>query len=315
MTTTIQNIAIIGVGGVGGYFGGKLCLAQRTAVSFIARGDHLRAIREHGLRLDTEAEGELMCQPSLATDDIAALTSPDLCLICVKEFDLAAVLAALKPLIHDRTIILPLLNGMDVHARIRKVIDRGIVLPACVYVGTHIESPGVVRQRGGACKIFFGVDPGRADFNPAELLHLFADSKIKCEFTPQVQKEIWTKFIFICAYGTVTAAHNRTVGEVFENAALRAEVEDIMEECVALAKTMGVQLPNDIVQTSLAKAKSFPFETKTSFQRDFERADKPDERNLFAGAVLQRADALGLHVPKTRKLFDVLNQRKPLVAI
>ncbi|MGZ8940893.1 MAG: ketopantoate reductase family protein, partial [Limisphaerales bacterium] len=266
---------------------------------------------ERGLVLDTDVEGELHCRPSLANDDIVALPPPDLCLICVKEFDLAHVLVALKPLVHDNTITLPLLNGMDVHARVRKVINRGIVLPACVYVGTHIESPGVVKQRGGACKILLGSDPGRADFDPAELLQLFADSKIKCEWTPDVQKEIWTKFIFICAYGTVTAAYDKTVGEVFENETLRAEVADVMHECVAIANAVGVPLPNDIIEASLAKAKNFPFETRTSFQRDFERPHKPDERNLFAGAVIQRAEEFGLDVPKTRSLFALLNQRKP----
>ena len=310
----IQNIAIIGVGGVGGYFGGKLCIANCARVSFIARGDHLRAIQERGLLLDTEAEGELRCRPSLVTDRIAALPPPDLCLICVKEFDLAHVLAALKPLIRENTIILPFLNGMDVHARIRKVINRGIVLPACVYVGTHIESPGVVKQRGGACKILFGSDPERPDFNPAELLQLFTGSKIKCDFTPHVQQEVWTKYIFICAYGTVTAARNKTVGEVFENETLRGEVADVMQECVALANAVGVPFPNDIIEASLAKAKNFPFETKTSFQRDFECPNKPDERNLFAGAVIQRAEEFGLDVPKTRKLFAVLKQRKPPIA-
>ena len=307
----IQHIAIIGVGGVGGYFGGKLSLANRARISFIARGDHLRAIRERGLLLNTEAEGELVCRPGLATDDIAALPPPDVCLICVKEFDLARVLGALTPLVHDNTIILPLLNGMDVHTRVRKVINRGIVLPACVYLGTHIESPGVVKQRGGACKILFGPDPERIDFNPAELLQLFTGSKIKCDFTPQIQQEIWTKFIFICAYGAVTAAYDKSVGEVFENKTLRGEVADVMQECVAVANAAGVVLSNDIIETSLAKAKNFPFETKTSFQRDFERRDKPDERNLFAGAVIRRAEEFGLDVPKTRKLFAVLNQRKP----
>src|SRR5688572_16888680 len=150
----LKNIAVVGVGGVGGYFGGKLCSLQGPAsavkVWFIARGEHLRAIRDHGFTLDTEMEGSMVCKPFAAIDDFRQLPDLDLCLLCVKEFDLAAVLQNLRPLISHNTIILPLLNGMDVYRRVREVIDQGIVFPACVYVGTHIEKPGKVTQRGGA---------------------------------------------------------------------------------------------------------------------------------------------------------------------
>jgi 2-dehydropantoate 2-reductase len=307
----IHNVAVLGVGGVGGYFGGKLCQKSNLNISFIARGEHLRAIQQNSLLLSTDAEGDLVCKPTLATDQISSLPPPDLILLCVKEFDLRVVLLELKPSIRAETIILPLLNGMDVYGRIRAVISSGIVLPACVYVGTHIERPGKVTQRGGACKILFGSDPQHPKFNPDALLKLLAEAKIKCEWTQNVQEEIWTKFIFICAFGTVTAAHNKTVGEVFENEVLRSDVATIMHEIVSLAKASNIILPPDVIDKSLAKAKSFPFETKTSFQRDFERADKPDERDLFAGAVLSNAARLHVEVPKTRELLQRLNKIKP----
>ena len=156
------------MGGVGGYFGGKLCRLQSSgiSVSFIARGDHLRAIQECGLLLSSEDEGELVCKPALVTDDFESLPRLDLCLICVKEFDLSSILSRLEPVTGEETIFLPLLNGVDVYSRIRTVIKKGIVLPACVYVGTHIERPGKVSQKGGACKILFGPDPQRSAFSP-----------------------------------------------------------------------------------------------------------------------------------------------------
>ena len=112
---SINHIGIIGVGGVGGYFGGKLCRLQQddggASVSFVARGEHLRAIQESGLLLTSEGDGELVCRPSLATDDFRRLPPLDLCLICVKEPDLPAALAGLAPCLRDETILLPLLNG------------------------------------------------------------------------------------------------------------------------------------------------------------------------------------------------------------
>jgi len=311
----IKSIGIIGVGGVGGYFGGKLCHVQKNgsgfSITFVARGEHLRAIQESGLLLSSEDDGDLLCKPSLATEDFRRLPRLDLCLICVKEFDLPAILPRLEPLTNDETIVLPLLNGVDVYSRVRNVIKKGIVLPACVYVGTHIERPGKVFQKGGACKILFGPDPLRRNFVPDEVIKLFDQAGIKSEWTLNIQAEIWKKFIFICAYGLVSAAYSKALGEILEDDLLRSHAQMIMMEAVSLAKGSGVSLPEDIAEASLLKARSFPFEAKTSFQRDFERLDKNDERDLFAGSMIRMADKLGIDVPRTRVISTMLAKRKP----
>ena len=169
---------------------------QRDQHFVCCAGEHLRAIQESGLLLSSEDDGDVVCRPALATDDFGHLPKLDLCLICVKEFDLSSILSRLEPITCDETIFLPLLNGVDVYARIRAVIKQGIVLPACVYVGTHIERPGKVVQRGGACKILFGPDPTRPEFVPDDLNKLFDQARIKSEWTPDIQAEIWKKFIF-----------------------------------------------------------------------------------------------------------------------
>jgi 2-dehydropantoate 2-reductase len=310
----INNIAVIGVGGVGGYFGGKLCkLPQENTgctVSFLARGDHLRAIQRDGLLLHSDGE-DLVCRPSLGTSDFHQLPPPDLCLLCVKEFDLAPVLSRLAPLIRDQTVILPLLNGVDISARVRHVITNGILLPACVYVGTHIERPGVIAQKGGACKILFGPDPLYPQFSPNEILQLFGRANIKCEWTPDIQVEIWKKFIFICAFGLVTAAFDKTVGQVLDSDGLRADAQAIVNEAIELAKVSGVRLPPDTAEAALLKARSFPHETRTSFQRDFERSDRRDERDLFAGTMLRVAAQFRVLIPTTQRVAAVLEKRKP----
>jgi 2-dehydropantoate 2-reductase len=311
----ITNIAIIGVGGVGGYFGGKLCQLlkdnRHLTISFVARGEHLRAIQQSGLLLSSESDGDILCTPSLATDDFHALPPLNLCLICVKQFDLLPALDRLKPLIGDQTIMIPLLNGVDVYARIRGLLNHGLVLPACVYVGTHIERPGKVVQKGGACKILFGPDPRAPAFAPGEIIDLFHRANIKSEWTPNIQAEIWTKFIFICAYGLVGAAHGKTLGEILEDDALRNDVHAVMIEAISLAEASGVSLPENIAQVSLEKARTFPDEARTSFQRDFERPDKPDERDLFSGAMIRIASELHVDIPKTTELARILEKRKP----
>ncbi len=272
----------------------------------------MRAIQESGLLLSSERDGDLVCQPSLVTDDFRRLPRLDLCLICVKEFDLPAVLSGLEAVVDEGTILLPLLNGVDVCSRVRRVIRTGVVLPACVYIGTHIERPGRVRQQGKVGRILFGPDPARPAFAPQEVIRVFEQAGIECEWTLSIQVEIWRKFIFICAYGLVSAAHARTLGEILEDDKLRSDVRRIMSEAAALASASGVRLPDNIIDVSLLKAHDFPPATKTSFQRDFERPDKPDERDLFAGAMIRIADRLGVEVPQTREVFAVLAKTKPV---
>lgn len=309
----IRNIGILGTGGVGGFFGGKLCLGTDTQnrVFFLARGKHLERIKEHGLTLKTEKERELLCRPTLATNSIHDMPELDLCLLCVKEFDLPPLLSELKNRVSEKTVLLPLLNGIDIYERVRSVIDKGIVLPACVYIGTHIESPGVVAQRGGACKILFGPDPRHRDYTPEALLQLFRRAGILHDWKQNIRTSIWEKFIFIASFSLVTAAHDRTVGEVLENESLRDDVSGIINEIISIAGRVGVPLPSDIAETAMIKGSTFPYETKTSFQRDFAVDNKRDERDLFAGAILRLAREFGQEAPKTEELLTKLEEIKP----
>jgi 2-dehydropantoate 2-reductase len=207
--------------------------------------------------------------------------------------------------------VLPLLNGVDVYDRVRAVITSAIVLPACVYVGTHIERPGRVVQKGGACKILFGPDPQRPEFDATELSATFQQAGIRSEFTPQIPTEIWKKFIFICAFGLVTAARDKTLGEVRANAELSDEVSKIMHEAIAVARGLGVALPADIAEASFAKAQDFPHAARTSFQRDFSNPNKPDERDLFAGSLIRLGARLGVATPTTAAIAAILAEQKP----
>ncbi len=311
----MNRIAIIGCGGVGGYFGGKLCQLRHEDpelhLTMVARGEHLEAIRANGLTLNTEKEGSFTCQPSRATDDLESLDEQDVILLCVKEFDLAETIKRMKTAIGQDTVVLPLLNGVDVYDRIRQIQKSGKVFPACVYVGTHIESPGVVTQKGGACKILLGPDPQSPDFIPQELLDKLTEAKVRFEWSPDVQSSIWEKFTFICSFGLITAAYDKVLGEVTETPELRQRVEEIMAEIVGVASALKVDLPSDITQVALAKADGFPYETKTSFQRDFERSDKRDERELFAGAMLKYGETLGIQLPRIAEMRHQIDQKKP----
>jgi 2-dehydropantoate 2-reductase len=310
-----MNIGVIGVGGVGGYFGGKICRNVQhdgANVFFVARGKHLDEIRRNGLRVSTSEEGEWTAKPTLATDRIGNLPVLDICLLCVKSYDLKEAVRLLRNRVSESTLILPLLNGIDICERIREDLHAAYVLPACVYVGTHIEGYGRIVQDGGACRILFGNDTRFPSASLDPLLALLTASGIKHEWFENVYPEIWGKFIFIAAFGLVTACFDKTLGEIMASKGLSDYVLSVMDEVARLAKRAGVDLPEAVVSNSYKKGGTFPFETRTSFQRDVESTDKPDERDSFAGAIVRLGKRFGVGTPVTEDLSRLLNDRKPL---
>jgi 2-dehydropantoate 2-reductase len=313
------NIGIVGVGGIGGYFGGKLSRLvqyQKANVYFVARGKHLEAIGQNGLLLHTDDEGDILCRPTLATDQAAELPMLDICLVSVKSYDLPAALAQVQNRLSEKSFVLPLLNGADIYERVRNSLSFAIVFPACVYIGTHIEAYGKVTQKGGACTILMGPDPRAPGIVPQMLFDVFSESRIKYQWFSDVIPEVWKKYLFIASFGLVTAAFDKTLGQVMQSPQLTETVRLAMREIEALARKQNIALPDSIVVDSLNKGNQFVFETKTSFQRDVEQSDKPDERDIFSGTIIRLGKALGVDTPVIEQLSQQLKPRSsPLVTI
>jgi 2-dehydropantoate 2-reductase len=312
------NVGIIGVGGVGGYYGSKFCRLiseQEAQVYFIARGQHLNAICQDGLSIKTAAEGDWISHPTLATDNFGVLPVLDVCLVCVKAYDLQKVSQQLRRCISGTTAIIPLLNGIDIYERMRRELDIGRIFPACTYIGVHISAPGKIYQRGGDCSILFGRDPQSADARPHSLFELFKRCGVKYEWCDEISPVLWRKYIFIAGFGMVMASFDKTLGQVMEVPRLSQYVQAIMEEIAGLARRKGVELPADIITATYQHGRDFAYESKTSFQRDFEKADKPDERDLFADTILRMGKQFGIDTPVTRELQDLMEQRKPFLRV
>lgn len=302
-----MNIGIIGVGGVGGYFGSKLARTKKAEdqIYFIARGEHLKKIKENGLIVRSKEEGESVCHPTLATDKISDLPMLDICLICVKAYDLENVLQELKGKIKDTTQILPLLNGIDIYERIRKVISNGYVYPACVYIGTHIGEPGVICQNGGQCKIIFGKDFNRLDSEAELLRQALETAQINFLWTKEYLEAIWSKYMCIASYALVTAAYDKTMGEVYEDKSLSEKLLAIMNVIYKLAQKKGINFPTDCINSAYQKALDFPHDTKTSFQRDYEKK-RNDERQIFGQTLITLATHHNIDPTPVQEVYNKL---------
>jgi 2-dehydropantoate 2-reductase len=305
-----MKIAVVGLGGVGGYFGGKLAMKYAGmpghSVVFIARGEHLAAIQKGGLLLKT-VEGESLVVSDLATGNPAAVGPCDLVLVCVKEYALEEAAAGIAPLLHAETAVLPLLNGVDISERLRAILPRGVVLSGCVYISTFIEAPGVVHQVGGTCQLFFGPDDGKAEaFRPLEAL--LKDAGIKAELTDRIGVQLWTKYLFVSPMAGVTSLMAKSFGAVMADEKGKTVVRGLMEEIGRLAQAKGIGLPADSVEMALVKVARFPYETKSSMQLDYAKGGRT-EVDLFIGYAVRAGHALGIPVPLHEELYAALNNK------
>ncbi len=301
MSKTIKSVCVYGIGGVGGYFGGRIAHEigkgnRTTQVYFIGRGEHLRAIQQHGLNLITDKE-EFLCFPNIATDNIRHIPTPDLYLLCVKGYDLNNAVASISKNISADTIILPLLNGVDIYERIRTTLQKAIVSPACVYVSSSIEKPGTIRQKGLEGHIVFGKDPRYLNYNYEYLVEFFNEMGISNTWHDNPYPAIWKKFVFITALSLMTAYSGKTIGAVLSDDKLKRITENIMKEVILIGKAKNIDFEQGVVEKTLQKAKDFPYETKTSFQRDCEKGNTRNEGDIFGGTLIRLAKEYNISIP------------------
>ncbi|UKB77870.1 ketopantoate reductase family protein [Chryseobacterium sp. MEBOG07] len=308
-----KHIVVVGLGGVGGYFGFKINQAnevsEKYTVSFIARGETYEKVKENGLTLLSPEHSNPQTYPNAIVQNIGDIKNPDLVLICVKEYDLENVCKQLLPVINEETILLPMMNGADIYDRIRAIIPDHTVLPTCVYVASHIKERGTVEHKGNAGKIIVGRDPEHFSTPVEWVTDLLNESKIEFDFKDNSLTAIWTKFIFIASFGLVTAKHNSSMGAVCTDEHQKKEATGIMNEIQLIAAKKGIDLQEDIISATFEKASTFPFETPTSLQLDINSGKKENELELFAGAVLKYGAEVGVETPFAQKIYTEIKEK------
>jgi 2-dehydropantoate 2-reductase len=316
MNTT--EIAVVGLGGVGGYFGFKLAqhyAGTPVAVTYVARGAKHDVVKERGLTLLSPEHPISTVRPARLVEEVVQLPEARVILLCVKEYDLEAVCQALKPIMRPEVVVLPLMNGVDIYERIRRVLSTGIVLPACVYVASHLQQKGVVEHKGNSGRIILGNDPEHPQFAPEWIVDLLAAAGIHVAYQADAFPAIWTKFMFIASFGLVSARYNQPIGQIAADPLLHERARRIMQEIVAIAHRKGYGLPSDIIEQTFQKARTFPFHTPTSLQLDVHSGRPRTELALFAGAIVAYGNALDIPTEETSRIqaeiLELLAQKSP----
>jgi len=289
-----MRIAIMGAGGVGGYYGGRLAQAGHD-VTFITRGEHLRAIQARGLKL-AESAGDVVISDAQATDDPGQLAPVDVVLFCVKLFDTEAAAGAIAPLLSKGGVCITLQNGVDGQHRIGAIVGNDRVIGGIAFVSALIESPGVIRYTSKAPSIKFGEADGRA----SERATRFRDACVSAGFDAEVVADIraaqWHKFVGLTVNAALTSLTRKPAGVIYHDPDLLALARAGFAEAAAVAKASAIPLPGDIVEQQLQNHQKFPPEMYASMYHDLVRGRRLELESL-SGLIVRSGRALGVPTP------------------
>ena len=299
-----MKIVMMGSGGVGGFFGGRLAKAGYD-VTFIARGSHLAAMREKGLTIESEAQGNLHVPDVKATDDPASVGIADLVILSVKLWDTESAARAIAPMVGPHTGVISLQNGVVKDDILRSVLDEKNVMGGVGYVATHISRPGVIHQVGTMQRIIVGEYDGRESERARFLHKALLDAGVTAELSHDIRRAIWEKYVFLVALSGTTTTMRKTLGPIRSNPQTRAFLLDVMREVVAVGRALGVAIDADFADKRLAFADSLPLDMTSSMHHDLERGNRLEVEWLSGGVVKLGAKA-GVPTPANRAIWDIL---------
>lgn len=298
-----MRIAVLGAGGVGGYFGARLA-ADGNDVTFIARGAHAAAMRAQGLKVRSPV-GDLDLQPVKLHDDWRTTGLVDIVLVTVKMYDLADVAAIIKPLLAIDTAVVPFQNGVEAQAILEQALGRRYVCGGAAYIAATIEAPGAIRHTGKGARIVFGEPYESQSWRLATLEAACRGAGVDAVLSPAINVEVWKKFVFLAPFASVTCLGRTTIGAVREDPLLWRQFLAMVDEATAVARARGVDLPEGTEAERVELARKLPTDMKSSMLHDLE-AGRRLELDWLTGAVVRLGAEAGVATPATAETYDAL---------
>ena len=314
---SIQQVCIYGMGGVGGYFGGQMALAQEqgktpgTQISFIARGQHLTAIKNQGLEIIMAPDQKILARPNYAEASLNEVPKPDVLFLCVKSYHLPEAMAQIKPFIDRDTLIVPLLNGFDIYYRVKNQLNEQVVLPSCCYIVAKIEQPGVIWQNGGFTQVISGRDNIRQEYDGQNLTRYMEQVGINFSWHDDSWPSVWEKYLFIAGLNLVNTRYKILQDSIMPEAELMQLYCEVIGEMVNIAKAMGSELNPEWIESISRKCMKYPPNQTTSFQRDLMEAGKSTESEIFGQALVEKGRELNVPTPAIGDIVREIAEKFP----
>jgi 2-dehydropantoate 2-reductase len=303
-----MKIAVIGTGGVGGYFGGRLA-ESGSDVHFVARGRHLEEMRRCGLKVKSRL-GDILIKPVQATDNPEEIGPVDLVIIAVKLADTDAAIQAAKPLLGPDTAVVSLQNGIDAVDRLTAAFGKQRVLGGVCHIAAVISGPGIILHTGTMARMTVGETDGSMSKRLQALEAACKQAKIDFIASTEIDKAIWHKFVFLSSFSGVTTLTRLPKGPIMAEPEARALLHDAIAEAVAVARVRGVRLDDDLVEKLMKFAEGLPDDMKSSMLGDLERGARL-ELPWLSGTVAKLGSSLGVPTPVHQVIYRAL---KPYAA-
>lgn len=299
-----MKILVMGSGGVGGYFGGRLAGAGNQ-VTFVARGAHLQAIQRDGLQLDSQI-GALTVKPASAVAEPSMVKDPpEIVVFATKLGDTTSAAQSLEHLVSDGTTIITFQNGIDGPEMIAKALPGKHVVPGVARIASRISRPGVIEQRGMFAEIEFGEPDGRSHPRLEAFLAACKTAGITAAISPDINRTLWEKLAFLAAFSGMTALTGHTAGPLRGNPATRSLIEAAVREAIAVARASGVALRPDEFERRMQGFDGLPPAMTSSMAHD-RQAGKPLELNYLSGAIVRLGEQRGVTTPTHRFIVQAL---------
>lgn len=298
-----MKIVMMGSGGVGGYFGARLALSGAD-VWFVARGAHGRAMREHGLFLDTP-QGLVHAPTVKVVEQACDAGVADFVLLSVKLWDTEEALRQIAPIVGPHSCVISLQNGVHKEELLRQAFAPAQLMGGVAYVATRIDAPGTIKQTGAMQRLQFGEYDGQRSTRAQALLAACVKGGINAEIPADIRRAIWEKYVFLAALSGATTSMRQTIGPIRANPQTRAFFLDLMREVVAVARASGVDLAEDYAEQRLKLADGQDPGMTSSMHHDLQAGNRLELRWL-SGGVAELGAKLGVATPLHRAVFDIL---------
>ena len=301
-----KRIAVVGIGGVGGYLAGMLGRVC-THLTMAVRGGRREAVLKNGLVLHSDYKGEITVRPEYAVP-VSEMGEQDYIFVCVKNYSLEEVCREMEHAVTEDTVIIPVMNGVDPGERIRSLLGRGTVVDSLIYIVAFANDDYSITQQGDFANLRIGIK--NADETQqrkvSEVSAILEGADIDHQAAEDIEVEIWRKYILNCAYNTESAYYDNAIGQLRSNPEKAKEYEALVGEAYKVALAKGVGVKQEHVDAILHR---FYYElaedATSSLQRDI-REGKQAEVDTFSGYIVQEAHRLGIKAPVTEKMYEGL---------
>ena len=310
MKTEDKKIAVIGIGGVGGYVAGMLAKAY-PHVTMVARGARGESIRENGLVLHSDYKGEIVAKPERVVP-VREMGQQDYIFICVKNYSLEDVCENIRDLVTDDTVIIPVMNGVDPGEKIRSLIGRGTVVDSLIYTVAFANADFSISQQDTFTWLCIGIknaDQGQQE-KVTQVAEILKGADIDYKDDGDIEVEIWRKYILNCAFNVMTAFYDNTIGELRRDTVKAQQYETLVWEAASVGRAKGVALTDEHIQEVIHKFRHVHADNATSsLQRDFQICKKQTELETFSGYIVQEAKRLGVSIPLSEEMYQGLKAK------